>query len=85
MAGPVNGAAEDRERCYGIVEAGQNDCAAAFIHSCAGLATEDYSGAEWAIVPMGTCVEPGSTTAFDGVGGPIDTARPDGPDDGGHG
>ena len=85
MATPVDSDAGDRERCYGIAEAGQNDCAAAFVHSCAGLATEDYSGTEWTIVPMGTCVEPGSTAAFDGIGGPIADARPDGSDDGGDG
>ena len=85
MVAPARGGAEDLERCYGIAEAGQNDCAAAFIHSCAGQATEDYSGADWTIVPMGTCNEPGSTTAFEGYGGPIDAERPAASEEGSHG
>lgn len=73
MAAPA--AAEGLERCYGISMAGENDCAAAFAHTCAGQSTEDYSGADWAIVPMGSCVEPGATSAFEGRGGPIDVDR----------
>lgn len=74
MAAPA-AAAEDLERCYGVSMAGENDCAAAFAHNCAGQSMEDYSGADWMIVPMGTCVEPGSTSAFEGHGGPIDAER----------
>ncbi|MEM7443105.1 MAG: DUF2282 domain-containing protein [Pseudomonadota bacterium] len=68
--------ADGVERCYGIALAGENDCATAFEHSCAGQSTEDYSGMDWTIVPMGTCVAPGSTSAFDGHGGPIEPGSP---------
>ncbi len=83
MAAPA--AAEGLERCYGISMAGENDCAAAFAHTCAGQSTEDYSGTDWAIVPMGSCVEPGATSAFEGRGGPIDVDRPTPAEDGGNG
>ncbi|MEO1224134.1 MAG: DUF2282 domain-containing protein [Pseudomonadota bacterium] len=83
MAAPAS--AEDLERCYGVSMAGENDCAAAFSHSCAGQSTEDYSGNDWMIVPMGTCVEPGSTSTFEGYGGPIDVERRTPVEDGGYG
>jgi uncharacterized membrane protein len=45
-----------KEKCYGIVKAGKNDCAAADgSHSCAGLAKNDGDGKEWALLPIGTC------------------------------
>jgi uncharacterized membrane protein len=35
-------------KCYGIAEAGKNDCKSADgSHSCAGAATSDNSGNEW--------------------------------------
>ena len=73
---PDMATAEDLERCYGIAMAGENDCATIFEHSCAGQSATDYDGNDWQIVPMGTCAAPGSTTAFDGVGGPIDAVEP---------
>jgi len=49
-------AQEDMEKCYGVVEAGKNDCAnAAGTHSCAGQATKDGASGEWLYVPAGTC------------------------------
>jgi uncharacterized membrane protein len=45
-----------KEKCYGIVKAGKNDCAAADgSHSCAGLAKNDGDGKEWVLLPAGTC------------------------------
>ncbi len=45
-----------KEKCFGIVKAGKNDCAAADgTHSCAGLAKNDGSGNEWVLLPAGTC------------------------------
>lgn len=45
-----------KEKCYGIVKAGKNDCAAADgTHSCAGLAKNDGGGNEWVLLPAGTC------------------------------
>ncbi len=50
-----NSAAVERERCYGIAKAGQNDCANA-VHSCAKQAQADAESSEWIAVPKGTCV-----------------------------
>ncbi len=45
-----------KERCYGVVKAGQNTCGDANgKHSCQGHATEDGSGAEWIYLPAGVC------------------------------
>jgi uncharacterized membrane protein len=41
------------EKCYGVVKAGKNDCAAAG-HSCAGAGKAD-GGAEWINLPEGLC------------------------------
>lgn len=46
--------ATDRERCYGIVRAGRNDCGTAH-HACAGQAAADRGAEEWLMVPAGTC------------------------------
>ena len=46
--------AHERERCYGIAKAGQNDCGTA-THACAGRATADHQPFEWKMVPAGTC------------------------------
>ena len=46
--------AQDREKCYGVSLAGQNDCAAG-THSCAGQSTVDGAADEWIYVPAGTC------------------------------
>ncbi len=55
------------EKCYGVVKAGKNDCAGAG-HSCAGQATTDASGAEFIMLPAGTCekLAGGSTTPKEG-------------------
>jgi uncharacterized membrane protein len=45
----------ERERCYGIAKAGQNDCANA-VHSCAKQAKSDSDQSEWIAVPKGTCL-----------------------------
>ena len=44
----------ERERCYGIARAGQNECANA-VHSCAKQASADSDPREWIAVPKGTC------------------------------
>ena len=45
-----------KEKCYGVVKAGQNGCGDANgKHSCQGHATEDGSGAEWLSLPAGVC------------------------------
>ena len=45
----------DKEKCYGISLAGENDCAAGPGTSCAGTSTVDYQGNAWTLVPAGTC------------------------------
>ncbi len=46
----------DKEKCYGVVKAGHNDCAnAAKTHSCAGHAEVDGHGGEWLALPKGVC------------------------------
>jgi uncharacterized membrane protein len=45
----------ERERCYGITKAGQNDCANT-VHSCAKQAKADSDQSEWVAVPKGTCL-----------------------------
>ena len=43
------------EKCYGVSEAGKNDCAAGPGTSCAGTSVKDYQGNAWKNVPKGTC------------------------------
>jgi uncharacterized membrane protein len=50
-----------REKCYGIAKAGENACANG-IHTCAGKATRDRSGQDWALVEIGTCIRMGGRT-----------------------
>jgi uncharacterized membrane protein len=47
---------KDKEKCYGIAKAGQNDCAnLAGTHSCAGQSKVDNDPGEWKYVAKGTC------------------------------
>ena len=52
--------AADKEKCYGIAQAGKNDCAANG-HSCAGQSKVDKDGAEWNFVAKGSCTKMGGT------------------------
>lgn len=45
----------EKEKCYGIALAGQNDCAAGPGTSCAGTSSRDYQGNAWKLVAKGTC------------------------------
>jgi uncharacterized membrane protein len=45
----------EKERCYGVAKAGQNDCAAGPGTTCAGTSKVDYQGNAWKYVPKGTC------------------------------
>jgi uncharacterized membrane protein len=48
--------AASKEKCYGISQAGQNDCAnLAGTHSCAGQSSIDNDKGEWKLVKKGTC------------------------------
>jgi len=44
----------EKEKCYGIAKAGQNDCVTAN-GSCAGSAKKDAQGDAYLILPKGTC------------------------------
>lgn len=54
-AGPAPVPTWTAEKCYGIVAAGLNDCAATGSHSCAGEAKRANDPASWIYVPTGTC------------------------------
>ena len=47
-------AAAEKEKCFGVAKAGQNDCASG-VHSCAGQSKVDMDKAEWKYVAAGTC------------------------------
>ena len=49
-------AAAEKEKCFGIAKAGQNDCASTSgAHSCAGQSKVDMDKTEWKYVAAGTC------------------------------
>jgi uncharacterized membrane protein len=52
----------EKEKCYGVAKAGQNDCSTAK-HTCAGKATRDNAADEWKYVPKGTCGKAGGKTS----------------------
>ena len=45
------------EKCYGVAQAGKNDCAAGPGTTCAGTAKADYQGNAWVLVDKGTCTK----------------------------
>lgn len=53
MAGEKDGD-QKMEKCYGVVKAGKNDCAANG-HACAGQAKSNSDPNEWVTLPAGTC------------------------------
>ncbi|WP_284614326.1 BufA1 family periplasmic bufferin-type metallophore [Aquabacterium humicola] len=56
LVGQVAAQAKEKEKCYGIAKAGQNDCAnLSGSHSCAGQSKADMSADEWKYVAKGTC------------------------------
>ena len=52
---------DEKEKCYGIAKAGQNDCGTAQ-HTCAGKAKKDSVPEEWKYVAKGTCEKLGGKT-----------------------
>lgn len=52
--------AQAKEKCYGIAEAGKNDCAnASGTHSCAGQSKVSKDAGEWKYVAKGACEKEG--------------------------
>jgi len=47
--------AQEKEKCFGIAMAGQNDCAAGAGTTCAGTSKVDYQGNAWKYEAKGTC------------------------------
>ena len=48
--------AQEKEKCFGIAKAGQNDCAnLSGSHSCAGQSKVSDDKGEWKYVAKGTC------------------------------
>lgn len=71
----ANASKGDKEKCYGVVKAGHNDCGdAAGKHSCMGNASVDGSGQDWVAVPEGLCEKlvGGSTEPYQGTTPPED-------------
>ncbi len=55
VAAPAH-AADEKEKCFGVSKAGQNDCASVSgAHSCAGQSKVDNDKMEWKYVAKGTC------------------------------
>ena len=64
LAGQAAAQDKDKEKCFGIAKAGQNDCAnLAGTHSCAGQAKVDNDPGEWKYVAKGTCKDMKGMTA----------------------
>ena len=56
LVGQAAAQTKEKEKCYGIAKAGQNDCAnLAGTHSCAGQNKVDNDAGEWKYVAKGTC------------------------------
>jgi uncharacterized membrane protein len=56
LAGQAAAQSKEKEKCYGIAKAGQNDCAnLSGSHSCAGQSKVDMAADEWKYVAKGTC------------------------------
>ena len=60
--GQMDAPAGDKEKCYGVAKAGQNDCGTA-THGCAGQAAADRDPAEWQFVAKGSCTRAGGKLA----------------------
>ena len=56
LAGQAAAQTKEKEKCYGVAKAGQNDCAnLSGSHSCAGQNKADNAPDEWKYVAKGTC------------------------------
>ena len=55
-----NAVAADKEKCFGIAKAGQNDCGSKYSkHACAGQSKIDHDKNDWKYVGKGTCEKMG--------------------------
>jgi uncharacterized membrane protein len=64
LVGQAAAQEKNKEKCFGIAKAGQNDCAnLSGSHSCAGQAKHDAGVDDWKYVAKGTCAKLGGTSA----------------------
>ncbi len=56
LASVSSAAAAEKEKCFGVALAGQNDCAAGAGTTCAGTSKVDFQGNSWKYVAKGSCV-----------------------------
>ncbi|WP_242168632.1 MULTISPECIES: DUF2282 domain-containing protein [unclassified Pseudomonas] len=56
------------DKCYGVAEAGKNDCAAGAGTTCAGTSKVKDQANAWKLVPAGTCGKTTSSTSPTGFG-----------------
>ncbi|ROM58004.1 hypothetical protein BK648_04375 [Pseudomonas poae] len=61
-------AADDMQKCFGVAEAGKNDCAAGAGTTCAGTSKVKDQANAWKLVPAGTCAKTPSSTSPTGFG-----------------
>lgn len=62
--GNAHAADAEKEKCFGIAKAGQNDCATTSgSHSCAGQSKSDKDASEWKYVAKGSCEKAGGKMA----------------------
>ena len=54
MPSDADAGKKEKEKCYGVVAKGMNDCGTSK-HSCAAQATVDNDPEEWIYVPKGLC------------------------------
>lgn len=55
-AATANAAEPDKEKCFGVAKAGQNDCGSKYSkHSCAGQSKMDNDPNDFKLVPKGSC------------------------------
>ena len=58
------------DKCFGVAEAGKNDCAAGAGTTCAGTSKVKDQANAWKLVPAGTCGKTTSATSPTGFGQP---------------
>lgn len=56
--------AAGKDKCFGVAEAGKNDCAAG-AHSCAGQSKVSKDPKDWKYVPKGECEKMGGKVGAD--------------------
>ena len=63
MAAASGGAlAAEKEKCFGVAKAGQNDCGGKHAkHSCAGQSKADNDKNDWKYVDKGSCEKMGGS------------------------